>query len=114
MYYIAEQAYGIKVPQMEGNMRINLVQYAELLADEIRMHDDIAVKNHSIIPRRLLWYILMKEEREEHRPVYGWFYCAVSSYMSKTLESRAGIQRECVKYYKNFPNVMYKRDNEML
>ena len=113
MFYVAEQAYGVKVPDMEGNMRLNLLQYSKLLAKVIRSYD-VSIKNHSIIPRQLLWYILMKEEREETRPVYGWLYCAVESFLSKSTESRAGVIRECAKYYKNFPNTMYKRENEVL
>jgi len=113
MYYLVEQVYGIKVPDMEGNLQLNLLQYAESLAESIRSYD-VSIKNHSIIPRRLLWYIIMKEEREVGRPVYGWFYQAVDLFLSKSTESRAGVIRECAKYYKNFPHTMYKQDNEML
>ena len=111
--FAAEQACGVKVPNANEKMRLNLLQHSKALAQEISMHP-VLVKSEAMLPQRLLWCLLLKEEREGHKPAHGWLSHAVQSSIKASPERRTIIVWDCVEHCKNHPHAMHKRDNQVL
>ena len=113
IYYVAENAYGMKFQDMPFAVQLNVAEYVGRMAELIGQHT-IVIAGNATLPRRLLFYLIEIHDGDYFgvRSAYGRFYTIIRGFLEKTKEQKENIIEECMEHYKTHGNHVHTRPGE--